>query len=107
MYIHNGCLTSIYSIRLKNKRIRSKNDPYIWISMSCKKRIPAYLNFFTNEIGEEDSFVYQQVRERLNRNPTEQFYVKLIGRFRYGINSRSVVSELQNNLDSEISYPDL
>lgn len=106
-FITQGCRTYVYAIRLQTGRIRDRiNDPYIFIGMSCKRRIHEFLEYFTNETGVNDSFNHQTVRARLLSDPNETFYVTLITRFSYDpLFSRAEVVNLQEKYNVEIPYP--
>jgi len=108
-YIQKGCLTYAYAIRLKTGRIQDrKNDPYIFISMTCRKRIQTYLHYFMHEVSDNDSFNHNDVRARLNFDPNEKFYVTLVTRFKYHPeHSRKLVENLQLKHNTEIEYPQI
>ena len=106
MFITEGCRTYCYAIRLKEGRVRQNTDPYIFIGMTCRKRLSRFLDYFTNQVSEDDSFNHQTVRARLEADPTEVFYVNFIERFPYNPHtSRERVARWQRRYDVEIPYP--
>lgn len=107
-YITVGTRVYCYAIRLRIGRIRDiALDPIVFIGMSGNKRIPAYLDYFKNQVSENDSINHQTVRARLTNDPDEFFYVSLLERFIYNRFSRARVVALQNRYGVEIPYPDL
>ena len=106
-YITQGTRTYVYAIKLRLGRIRNYDtDPNIFIGMSGNKRIPEFIDYFTNQVSEDDSINHQTVRARLMVDPNEVFYVKLLDRFKYNAaTAKRRVVQLQNRYGVEIPYP--
>lgn len=106
-YITKGTRTYCYLIKLKIGRTRQNTDPNIYIGMSGNKRIHEFLEYYTNDVTEDDSINHQTVRARLTHDPNEIFYVKLIDRFKYNDYSRARIVRLQRRYEVEIPYPEI
>ena len=82
-------------------------DPNIYIGMTGNKRINEFLDYYKNQVSEDDSINHQTVRARLTENPNEVFYVKLLNKFKYSEYSRRRVVGYQRRYNVDIPYPEI